>query len=54
MSIFKTAQKGEVKTQQLKKEGCRVSLSVEAAPELVTKCFQNAAVQVQFRAQMQG
>lgn len=54
MSIFKTAQKGEVKTQQLKKEGCRVSLSVEAAPELVTKCFQNAAVQVQSRAQMQG
>ena len=54
MSIFKTAQKGEVKTQQLKKEGCRVSLSVEAAPELVTKCFENAAVQVQSRAQMQG
>ena len=54
MSIFKTAQKGEVKTQQLKKEGCRVSLSVEATPELVTKCFQNAAVQVQSRAQMQG
>ena len=54
MSIFKTAQSGEVKTQQLKKEGCRVTLSVEAAPELVTKCFQNAAVQVQSRAQMQG
>ena len=54
MSIFKTAQSGEVKTQQLNKEGCRVTLSVEAAPELVTKCFQNAAVQVQSRAQMQG
>ena len=54
MSIFKTAKSGEVKTQQLTKEGCRVTLSVEAAPELVTKCFQNAAVQVQSRAQMQG
>ena len=54
MSIFKTAQAGEVKTKQLSKEGCRVTLSVEAAPELVTKNFQNAAVQVQSRAQMQG
>lgn len=54
MSIFKTAQSGEVKTKQISKEGCRVALSVEAAPELVTKCFQNAAVQVQSRAQMQG
>ena len=54
MSIFKTAQSGEVKTQQVKKEGCRVTLSVEASPELVTKSFQNAAVQVQSRAQMQG
>ena len=54
MSIFKTAQTGEVKTKQLSKEGCRVTLSVEAAPELVTKNFQNAAVQVQSRAQMQG
>ena len=54
MSIFKTAQAGEVKTKQVGKEGCRVTLSVEAAPELVTKCFQNAAVQVQSRAQMQG
>lgn len=54
MSIFKTAQTGEVKAKQLGKEGCRVTLSVEAAPELVTKNFQNAAVQVQSRAQMQG
>ncbi len=54
MSIFKTAQSGEVKTKQLSKEGCRVTLSVEAAPELITKSFQNAAVQVQSRAQMQG
>lgn len=54
MSIFKTAQAGEVKTKQISKEGCRVTLSVEAAPELVTKNFQNAAVQVQSRAQMQG
>ena len=54
MSIFKTAQAGEVKTKQLSKEGCRVTLSVEAVPALVTKNFQNAAVQVQSRAQMQG
>ena len=54
MSIFKTAQTGEVKTKQLNKEGCRVTLSVEASAELVTKNFQNAAVQVQSRAQMQG
>ena len=54
MSIFKTAQSGEVTTKQLGKEGCRVTLSVEATPQLVTKCFQNAAIQVQSRAQMQG
>ena len=54
MSIFKTAQNGEVKTKQLGKEGCRVTLSVEAAPSLITTAFQNAAVQVQSRAQMQG
>lgn len=54
MSIFKTAQTGEVKAKQLSKEGCRVTLSVEATPELVNKNFQNAAVQVQSRAQMQG
>lgn len=54
MSIFKTAQTGEVKTKQLSKEGCRVTLSVEASPELITKSFQDAAVQVQSRAQMQG
>ncbi len=54
MSIFKTAQAGEVKATQLKKEGCRVTLSVDVTPELVTKNFQNAAVQVQSRAQMQG
>ncbi len=54
MSIFKTAAADEVKTKQLNKEGCRVNLSVEASSELITKAFQNAAVQVQSRAQMQG
>lgn len=54
MSIFKAAQAGEVKATQLKKEGCRVTLSVDVTPGLVTKNFQNAAVQVQSRAQMQG
>lgn len=54
MSIFKTASAGEVKTQQLSKEGCRVILSVTTLASLVDKSFQNAAVQVQSRAQMQG
>lgn len=54
MSIFKTAQTGEVKTKQLAKEGCRVTLSVETAPQLISRSFQDAAVQVQSRAQMQG
>ena len=54
MSIFKTASEGEVKVQQLSKEGCRVNLSVTAVSDLVSKSFQNAAVQVQSRAQMQG
>ena len=54
MSIFKTAQDGEVNTKQLKKEGCRVTLAVEVTPQLVTKNFQNASIQVQSRAQMQG
>lgn len=54
MSIFKTAEAGEVKTKQLSKTGCRVTLSVEVADKFITKCFQNAAVQVQSRAQMQG
>ena len=43
MSIFKTAQAGEVNAKQLGKEGCRVTLSVEASASLVTKNFQNAA-----------
>ncbi len=54
MSIFKTAQSGEVKTKQLSKEGCRVTLSVETSADLISRSFQNAAVQVQSRAQMQG
>lgn len=54
MSIFKTAQTGEVKTKQISKEGCRVTLSVEADGKLITRAFQDAAVQVQSRAQMQG
>jgi len=54
MSIFKTAAAGEVTAQQMSKEGCRVNLSITANAELVNKSFQNAAVQVQSRAQMQG
>ena len=54
MSIFKTASTDEVKTKQLGKEGCCVNVSITACAELVNKSFQNAAVQVQSRAQMQG
>lgn len=54
MSIFKTAAAGEVSTKQVSKEGCRVNLQVKASAELINKSFQNAAVQVQSRAQMQG
>ena len=54
MSIFKTASADEVKTKQLNKEGCRVNLQVTASVGLISKSFQNAAVQVQSRAQMQG
>ena len=54
MSIFKTASAGEVKAKQLSKEGCRVNVQVTASAELISKSFQNAAVQVQSRAQMQG
>ncbi len=54
MSIFKTASAGDVKTKQLGKEGCRVTLQVTAETNLINQSFQNAAVQVQSRAQMQG
>ena len=54
MSIFKTAEAGEVSAKQISKTGCRVTLAVETTPQFITKCFQNAAVQVQSRAQMQG
>ena len=54
MSIFKTASADEVKTKQLSKEGCCVTLSITASAGLVNRSFQNAAVQVQSRAQMQG
>ena len=54
MSIFKTASAGEVTAKQLNKEGCRVNVSITAKATLADKCFQNAAVQVQSRAQMQG
>ena len=54
MSIFNTAATGEVSTKQISKEGCRVTLQVKASEQLINKSFQNAAVQVQSRAQMQG
>ncbi len=54
MSIFAKADTKEVSVKELKKEGCTISLSVEAAASLVDKCFQDALVQVQSRAQMHG
>lgn len=54
MSIFNTAAAGEVTAKQTNKEGCRVTVQVQATAQLVSKAFQNAAVQVQSRAQMQG
>lgn len=54
MSIFSKAQQGEVEVKELKKEGCKITLKVDAAASLVDKCFNDALVQVQSRAQMHG
>ncbi|ACC98277.1 Trigger factor domain [Elusimicrobium minutum Pei191] len=54
MATFTKAEAGEVKAKQLSKENCEIKLSVEANAKLVNKCFEDALVQVQSRAQMQG
>ncbi len=54
MSSFNQAQDNEVTTKELSKKGCTVNLEVTAKASLVNKCFQNALLQVQSKAQMQG
>ncbi|WP_428898001.1 trigger factor [Parelusimicrobium proximum] len=54
MSIFAKAEKNELKVKKTNQEDCKITFEVEAEPSLVTKCFDNAAVQVQSRAQMHG
>lgn len=54
MSSFNQAQDNEVTVKQSDKKGCTVTLEVTAKPTLVNKCFQNALLQVQAKAQMQG
>lgn len=54
MSIFEKADAKELSVKELSKEGCKITLEVEAAASLVDKCFQDALVQVQSRAQMHG
>ena len=54
MSSFAVAQDNEVKTKEISKKGCTVVLEVTAEPSLVNKCFHNALLQVQAKAQMQG
>ncbi|MDR0953340.1 MAG: trigger factor [Elusimicrobiota bacterium] len=53
-SIFAVAQDNEVEVKELSKKDSTVSLEVTAQASLVDKCFQNALVQVQARAQVQG
>ena len=54
MSSFAVAQDNEVKTKEISKKGCTVNLEVTAQASLVNKCFHNALLQVQAKAQMQG
>lgn len=54
MSTFEVAQEKEVAVKELSKEGTKVTLEVTADKALVNKCFHNALIQVQSRAQIQG
>lgn len=54
MSSFAVAQDNEVKTKELSKKGCTVTLEVTSEASLTNKCFHNALLQVQSRAQLQG
>lgn len=54
MSIFAVALDNEVEVKEQGKKGCTVTIAVTSADSLVNKCFQNALLQVQAKAQMQG
>jgi trigger factor len=54
MSVFNTASENEVSVKELSKKNCSLTLEITADKELVNKCFHNALLQVQSRAQLQG
>ncbi|MDR0292195.1 MAG: trigger factor [Elusimicrobium sp.] len=54
MAIFTKADAADVKVKELSKKPTEITLSVEVIPALVNKCFNDALIQVQSRAQMQG
>lgn len=54
MAIFSKATDGDVKVKELNKQDCKITLSADVDAKLVDKCFNDALVQVQSRAQMHG
>jgi len=54
MSSFDVALDKEVSVKEISKKGTEVTLELTASKELVNKCFHNALLQVQGKAQMQG
>ena len=54
MSMFANALDNEVDVKEEGKKGCNVTISVTSKASLVNKCWQNALLQVQSRAQLQG
>ncbi len=54
MSIFAAALDNEVEVKEQGKKGCTVTIAVTSQASLVNKCFNNALLQVQAKAQMQG
>lgn len=54
MSIFAVALDNEVEVKEQGKKGCTVTIAVTSQASLVNKCFNNALLQVQAKAQMQG
>ncbi len=54
MSSFTAALEKEVSVKQLEKKNSAITFKVTADKELVNKCFHNALLQVQAKAQIQG
>lgn len=54
MSTFAVAQDNEVEVKETGKKGCTVTLEVTSQASLINKCYHNALLQVQAKAQMQG